>query len=151
MFWVVLVSYDYSFSNFVHIQSYKDNKNIEITQSVREKFLIKGSEYNAQQKEIKTIRAVGQLRWSRTTLILDLVMVLMVLMVPMVIKKYHRWAVLDVRPTGGIFCKGTQSTPYHKKLPVEGLCLEGNTLAIGCNKYNTGLLTCDVTNNIDKA
>ena len=75
----------------------------------------------------------------------------MVLMVLMVIKKCHQWAVLDVRPIGSIFCKGTQSPPYHKKLPIEGLSLKSNALAIWRDEHNTSLLTSDMSDDIHKA
>ena len=78
-------------------------------------------------------------------------MVVMGLMVLMFIKKYHQWAVLNVRPTGGIFIRWRNRPPYHKKLSVEGLSLESNALAIWRDEHNTSLLTSDMSDDIHKA
>ena len=54
-------------------------------------------------------------------------------------------------PLVAFFVRERNRPPYHKKLPVEGLSLESNALAIWRDEHNTSLLTSDMSDDIHKA
>ena len=66
-------------------------------------------------------------------------------------KSEHPRIVQEVQPRVLSFWDRSKMTPYHNKLPVEGLCLQRYTLAVGGDKNNSRLLACDMSNNVHKA